>query len=194
MILKKNPRNAVFVGENIVIKYRRDWNLRKIFNEFLLSWKASLHGLTPTPVLIGPIIVRRTAKGIPLAKVETKKVWRDLIELGAALSRAGIDHKEVRHPGYHVIVGDKLQIIDLERGKLTRRPKNLSRIVPWLLAQRINPDKIKEAVEAAEAPENDKKGALEAIKRWKPVEGRRQRAPRDHQAKADSSVRSSGSA
>ncbi len=191
MILKRNPRNAVFVGEHIVIKYRRDWNLRKIFHEFLLSWKVGLHGLTPKPVLVGPVIIRRAAKGVPLAKVKTESVWRDLVELGAALSRIGIDHKEVRHPGYHVIVGKRLQIIDLERGKLTKRPKNLSRIVPWLLAQRIDPEELKRTVKEIDAPENDKRGALEAIRRWRPSGRALRRAVQDRKDLADSSARNS---
>jgi hypothetical protein len=72
VIIKRNPRNVVIVTPFVVFKYRHDWNLRKIFWEFVLTWKAFLHGVSDFPMLFGPVMVRKTTSGTILAKAEVK--------------------------------------------------------------------------------------------------------------------------
>lgn len=165
-VVKRNPRNLVIITPLVVFKYRHDWNVRKIFWEFVLTWKAFLHGVADLPILVGPVLVRKTSKGNVLAKTELKSSLDQLIEAAAELSRAGIEHKELRHPQYHVVVNDDgdVKIIDFERGKLTKRPRNLSRLVVWLLERGIDPKILEEKIKKLEdVPENDIRGALKAI-------------------------------
>jgi len=119
VIAKRNPRNIVMVTHWIVFKYRRDWNLRKIFWEFALTWKAFLHGASEVPVLVGPVLLRKTAKGQILAKVPIEEVWDKALNVVAELSRAGIEHKEIRHPQYHMVVKENgaISVIDFERAQ-----------------------------------------------------------------------------
>ena len=170
--VKKNPRNIVIITRPLVFKYRHDWNLRKIFWEFVLTWKAFLHGLSDMPILVGPVLVRKTTYGTLLAKSELKSSLDYLIEAAAELSRAGIEHNELRHPQYHVIVQEKgVKILDFERGKLTGRPKNVSRVTVWLLERGVNPDELENKLkELKNVPENDLRGAFRPVRihqEWK---------------------------
>jgi len=169
VIVKGNPRNVVVITPLAVLKYRRDWNLRKIFWEFVLTWKAFLHGVSEIPVLWGPVLVRKTAAGTELARADLKSVWVPVLRAVATLSTAGIDHRELRHPQHHVIVrGNKVVILDFERGKLTARPRNLSRFVVWLLERGIDGDAIEGVLRTLEGvPASDLAGARKAISRWK---------------------------
>ncbi len=168
IIIKENPRNIVIVTPWIVFKYRHDGNLRKIFWEFVLTWKAFLHGASEIPVLMGPILVRKTARGQILGKVAIEEVWENALNVVAELSRAGIEHKELRHPQYHMIVtkNGKISVLDFERGKLTKAPRNLSRFVVWLLERGLPAQEIKEALEKIRAPEKDWRGAMRAVERY----------------------------
>ncbi|NPA76604.1 MAG: hypothetical protein GXN93_02525 [Candidatus Diapherotrites archaeon] len=164
--VKKNPRNIVIITPIVVLKYRRDWNLRKIFWEFALTWKAFLHGISTMPVLFGPIIVRRTIGGTLLTRANINEAWRQALEAIAEISAANIEHLEVRHPQYHMIVkkDGTVAIIDFERGKLTRRTKNIPRFVVWLLERGISPDDVDTAIKSLKyVKEHEKKGAEKSI-------------------------------
>ncbi len=165
MIVKRNPRNIVIVTPLLVFKYRRDWNLRKIFWEFALTWKAFLHGISDIPILVGPVLIRKTTHGTILAKSKLKPSLDFLVEAAATLSRAGIEHKELRHPQYHVIVQKNgVKILDFERGKLTKMPRNLSRVTVWLLERGVDPEELEKRIRKLEGvPEKDMKGALKSI-------------------------------
>ncbi len=166
MIVKRNPRNIVVVTPYLVFKYRRDWNLRKIFWEFVLTWKAFLHGVSSLPILVGLVMVRPTIRGALLAKTELKFSLDSLILAVAELSRAGIDHLEIRHPQYHIFVTDNgaVRIIDFERGKLTTRPRNLSRFVVWLLERGVDPRVVSKLLDrVGSVPTSDLAGARRAI-------------------------------
>ncbi len=177
VIIKRNPRNIVIVTPWIVLKYRRDGNLRKIFWEFVLTWKAFLHGASEIPMLFGPIIVRKTAKGTILAKAPIEKLWRNMLHTVAELSRAGIDHKEIRHPQYHIIVKEtgEISVLDFERGKLTKTPRNLSRFVVWLLERGLPAQDIKKVLEKTIVPEKDRNGAMQAVERYLRASGQEHR-------------------
>ena len=168
VIVKRNPRNIVIVTPQIVFKYRHDWNLRKIFWEFVLTWKAFLHGASEIPLLVGPVLLRKTARGQILAKMPVEDVWNKALDVVAELSRAGIDHKEIRHPQYHMVVKENgtISVLDFERGNLTKTPRNLSRFVVWLLERGLPAQEIKEALAKTTAPEKDWKGAMRAVERY----------------------------
>ncbi|HIP74408.1 MAG TPA: hypothetical protein EYH14_02030 [Euryarchaeota archaeon] len=173
-LVKRNKRNIVIITPFVVLKYRKDWNLRKIFWEFLLTWRAFLHGVSEIPVLCGPVMVRKTATGVLLAKADLKRVWPDVLRTVAVLSRAGIEHKELRHPQHHVVIGGdgkKINILDFERGKLTAKPRNLSRFVVWLLERGVEGEDIEKVLNSLKnVPIHDVEGARKAIKKRK--EGR----------------------
>ncbi len=178
IVAKQNPRNVVIVTPLIVLKYRRDWNLRKIFWEFALTWKASLHKLSSIPVLIGPVLLRKTTNGTILAKKNPLECMDGLIRAVAMLSAAGIDHKELRHPQYHMFIekNGQIRIIDFERGSLTGAPRNLSRFIVWLLERGAMPEEVERILQKLEnVPETDRKGASKAIAYWKLKRGNKNR-------------------
>lgn len=190
MIIKRNPRNTVIITPFIVLKYRRDLNLRKIFWEFVLTWKAFLHGVSEMPILVGPVMIRKTAKGTIFAKANLKSRWVSALKAVAALSKSGVDHKELRHPQYHMIVkGDgAISILDFERGKLTKKPRNLSRFVVWLLERGVNADSVERELDRLKGvPESDLNGARKAIRRWREL---KQSAPQETRGSRSSEVAS----
>ena len=189
MIIKNNSRNIVIITPLLVFKYRHDWNLRKIFWEFVLTWKAFLHGLSDLPILVGPILIRKTTHGTILAKSELKSSLDYLVKAAAEISRAGIEHKELRHPQYHVIVQEKsVKILDFERGKLTRRPRNLSRVTVWLLERGANPDELeKKLKELKNVPKNDLRGALRSVRIHQEWRRSRRRGSQDRRSSTSAS-------
>jgi len=131
VIVKKNARNLVVVSRWFALKVPRDGNVRRIFKEFCLTWKAFLHGLAPPVIIIGPVLIRAPVKLLKDVAYDSKAL--DEIE-GAIkkLAELGIEHRELRHPERHVgLWRGRWVFIDFDHGRLSRRSRDLNKFRAW---------------------------------------------------------------
>jgi hypothetical protein len=118
-----------------VIKFPRDGNLRRIFREFALTWKAFLRGLSPPPILVGPFLLRPTVYTLlgDLSPEEIVELTLKIIKAVEKLSRARVEHRELRHPEKHIgIWQGKIVFLDFDHARLTDRSRDLNKFRAWL--------------------------------------------------------------
>ncbi len=135
MRIKRNARNTVIVTPFIVIKYPHDGNLRRIFREFVLTWKASLHGLSPPPLLVPPFLLRPTVKVLlgDLPREEVLSLAPRIEEAIKKLSSARIEHRELRHPEKHVgFWRGRVVFLDFDHARLSSRSRDLNKFRAWI--------------------------------------------------------------
>ncbi len=135
MKIKKNARNTTIVTPFIVIKYPRDGNLRRIFKEFALTWKAFLHGLSPPPLLVPPFLLRPTVKVLlgDLPREEILSLAPGIEEAIRKLSSTRIEHRELRHPEKHVgLWRGRVVFLDFDHARLSSRSRDLNKFRAWI--------------------------------------------------------------
>ncbi len=131
MFAKKNARNIVVVTRWTVFKLPRDGNVGRVLREFALSWKAFLRGLSPPVLLVGPVLIR--ARVDLLKDLRPTKADLDAVEARIReLSRAGIEHRELRHPERHVgLWRGRWVFIDFDHARLSTKSRDLNKFRAW---------------------------------------------------------------
>jgi len=138
----KGNTSLVFVGERegekILIKLqRRDSSRRSLRKEAEILKFLKGKNITPELFFTGNFegldyLVRHFAEGEPILYANIER--EHLIEIGRKmheLDKLGIDHGQVQG-GKHILVGDRVWIIDFEKASLERKPRNLTSAMAML--------------------------------------------------------------
>ncbi len=131
MLIKRNARNVTFVGP-VVIKF--SWNVKRGFKEFLIGWRAFLHGLSVPHLWIPFFLIRPRVTLLHELPPECKlRLVPDIIRAVKQLSSIGIEHRELRHPERHIgIWRGKIVFIDFDRSRFSKRSRDVNKIREWV--------------------------------------------------------------
>ncbi|MCX8204469.1 MAG: hypothetical protein N3H31_02315 [Candidatus Nezhaarchaeota archaeon] len=137
---------AVVSSRRAVLKIRRvDADRQSLEGEASMLARANELGVGPKLLRSSRnFLVMELIEGLPLqewlTKVEgeplsrVKSVIASLLTQCYGLDAAGLDHGELSRAGRHVIVSSEGPVIvDFESSSLTRRPRNLSSIIQYLM-------------------------------------------------------------
>ncbi len=145
MPLSKGTTSLVFVGEfggkKVIVKLQRPDSPRSNFDREAEILRAiEPFGITPPLLFRGtfegfPYIVREFAEGEPIlyANIEKFHLFQ-IAEKTALLDRLGLDHGQIQG-GKHIIIGDRVWIIDFEKAGW-RKPNNLTSAMSMLFIGR----------------------------------------------------------
>ncbi len=137
----KGTTGLVFLGEfrgkRVVVKLQRPDSPRQNFaREAEIIRAIEPFGVTPPLVAYEEFegleyLIREFAKGeiILRADVEKRHIF-EIVEKTALLDRLGLDHGQIQG-GRHVIIGERIWIIDFEKANW-RKPKNLTSAMAML--------------------------------------------------------------
>ncbi|ASJ01799.1 serine/threonine protein kinase [Thermococcus profundus] len=139
--LSKGTTSVVFrakMGEkNVIIKLQRPDSPRSNFaREADIIRALEPFGITPPLVAYGKFgsleyIIREFAEGEIILHADLKKRHLfEIVEKTALLDRLGLDHGQIQG-GKHIIVGDRIFLIDFEKANW-RKPKNLTSAVAMI--------------------------------------------------------------
>jgi len=85
-------------------------------------------------LLFGPFLIRPR---VVLLKEAGLQRTKDIIAAIKKLGEAGIEHRELRHPESHIgFWMGRIVFIDFDRGRLSRRSRDLNKFLAWLSAAR----------------------------------------------------------
>jgi release factor glutamine methyltransferase len=72
---------------------------------------------------------------IPKAKkAETKRVFRSVFNKCFKMDQLGVNKEEMHHPLKHIIIGKSAKLIDFERARNTKDPKNVSQFCQFAMS------------------------------------------------------------
>ncbi len=187
-LLAKGHRSVVFTGSRgrrkIAVKAARNDTAARGFIANEAKWLKRLNKMHIGPRLLWAkkdIIAYDYVDGIPILKyMETARkeavlaVLRRILQQCLVMDALGVNKQEMHHPVKHILVdGTKPVMIDFERCKKARKPKNVTQFLQFIASTRMHsllqdkgimiaPDVAREA-----AREYRKKGKLPVF-RWLP--------------------------
>ncbi len=135
VVVKRNARNTVILTNHFVVKFPNDGNLRRLFKEFYLCWKAFLNGVGVPTVLFGPFLIQPRVKRLlkHLPEEEILERAEEIEEAIRKLAEARIEHRELRHPENHVgFWKGKVVFIDFDHGRLSGKSRDLNKFRAWV--------------------------------------------------------------
>ena len=68
--------------------------------------------------------------------VRIKRVLRNVFEQCARLDKLGINKEEMHNPYKHIVVGEKIVLLDFERAAFTEKPHNVTQFVQYVIRNR----------------------------------------------------------
>ena len=72
---------------------------------------------------------------IPKAKkTETRRVFRSVFDKCFKMDQLGVNKEEMHHPLKHIIIGKSVKMIDFERARKTKDPKNVSQFCQFVMS------------------------------------------------------------
>ena len=153
-ILGKGTNSVVFkayhrsLGTVLIKALRLDASRVTLLREAAILKRVNALGYRPRIFSYSAnFIVREYIRGIPLsAWLRTasphrlRKVLLDLLDMLYRLDRAGISHGELSIPGDHILISEDGSpvIIDYESASLTRKKKNLTQFIQYILFKSRN--------------------------------------------------------
>lgn len=139
-----------YKGKKITIKAKLQKSKAegRIANEAKWLKKLNKHGIGPKLVLSGDgFFAYLFVKGVlfpefaeKAGKRQLKKVIKDVLSKCHALDRIGVDKEEMHRPYKHIIVKEgRATLIDFERAHESKKPKNTTQFIQYLISSSISP-------------------------------------------------------
>lgn len=134
--------------DSIVKVERKDIDaVGRISNE--VNWLKILNRKGIGPKLLGygkDFFIAEFAGGIPfpiwLKEAGTdsvKSVLGEIMRQCRQLDKLLVSKEEMHHPYKHIIIGEKVKMIDFERCHSTEKPKNVTQVCQYLTSENISP-------------------------------------------------------
>ena len=171
----KGTTSVVFLGKlgekRVVVKLQRPDSPRNNFErEAKILKSIESFRITPQFLALGSVeglnyLVREFAEGEPMlyADIEKNHIFQ-IAEKTALLDRLGLDHGQIQG-GKHIIIGDRVWIIDFEKAGW-RKPNNLTSAMSMLfIGRNAISEKIYEKFKLDEDFRKTMKRALQLYKR-----------------------------
>ncbi len=171
--LAKGKRGVVYTGKyrnkKIAIKTKRaesqavgriqnEINFLKLLNKHKIGPKLVLHdeNWLAYEFIKGQFIKDWLPKA---KKKDIKRILRVVFNKCLKMDQLGINKEEMHHPLKHVIIGKSLKMIDFERARKTKDPKNVSQFCQFVMSHKRILDK--------KGFKIDKKKIIAAVKEYK---------------------------
>lgn len=146
--LAKGKRGVVYTGKyrgrNIAIKTKRKESeaVGRIRNEVVFLKILNKNFIGPKLIMHDKNwLAYRFVPGEPIRdwlpeanKKDLKRVFRIVFEKCFKMDKLGINKEEMHHPVKHVIIGKSVKLIDFERAKKTKDPKNVSQFCQFVMS------------------------------------------------------------
>ncbi|MCP3686411.1 MAG: methyltransferase [bacterium] len=138
---------GVFKGKNIAVKTERKDSEAKdrVLNE--TKWIKILNKKGIGPKLLfhtkkyfayefveGELVVEFLEKA---SKKRIKEVVKELFKQCFVMDKLGMTKEEMHRPVKHVLIGKKVVLIDFERAKKTKKPKNVTQLCQFMISENI---------------------------------------------------------
>ena len=157
--LAKGHRGLIFTGmwnkKKVTVKVQRQDIAARgtVNNEILQLKKLSKHGIGPEIVMFGnDYFVYNYIEGefvIPYlekaSKANVVKVLKDVFDQMRTMDKMGLNKEEMHHPHKHILIGDKVVLVDFERCKPSEKLHNVTQFCQFMMSGHIKPvfDRIK---------------------------------------------------
>lgn len=128
--LAKGHRGIVYTdkvnGKKICIKIEKR-GLNRIENEARFLQILNKQGIGPKFISYSDGMLKcEFISGKPISEKFDRKIAKEVLRQCFIMDKLGIDKFEMHHPLKHVIIGRKIVMIDFERCKYSKKPKNVT--------------------------------------------------------------------
>ena len=149
----------------------REWEALKRANEKGIGPKAIEYSKEKELLVMGFAEGKEFREWIKEAGKE--EIWKripEILEQGRVLDEMGLDHGQLSWAPKHIIIGEKVTLIDFERASMNRQAKNLSALFGYLI---VNPksETARKIREALGVGERERKGIIDGLKKYRKKKG-----------------------
>ncbi len=151
-----------------------EWEALKKANEKGIGPKAIEYSKKEETLVMGFAEGKEFREWIKEAgKEEIRERVPEILEQGRALDEIGLDHGQLSWAPKHIIIGEKVTLIDFERASMKRHAKNLSALFGYLI---VNPksESARKIREALGVGERERKEIIEGLRAYRKKKGERE--------------------
>lgn len=188
--LAKGKRSVVYTcvldGRKVAIKVKRKDSKAPVFRiENEANWLRRLNKYNIGPkfisfrdekLVMGFVEGERFLDWLKNAeKSEVEKVLKEIFRQVRKLDELRVDKEEMHHPIKHILISDKVKMIDFERCHVVDKPKNLTQFCQFLMSENVlrvlkkkgfKIEKKEFIVQLREYKQNDGKNYQEILDFW----------------------------
>ena len=137
--LAKGHRGVVYLdkykGKKICVKIEKR-DLNRIQNEAKFLKLLNKFNIGPKFISYNDSKMKYFyVSGVPISSKFDKRIALNVLKQSYKMDKLGIDKFEMHHPWKHVLVGKKIVMIDFERCKFSKSPKNVTGFCQFISKQ-----------------------------------------------------------
>jgi putative serine/threonine protein kinase len=133
--LKKGRHSVVYLVENYAVKFFKKQFEYNFFKEVKFLTLLQPFGFVPKLYFIDPenlMVVMQRLEGKKIRDCINLKLAVECLKICFLLDMMGIQKEEMNHPDKHIIVADRVYLIDFERSHFSSKPSNLTQFCIYL--------------------------------------------------------------